>query len=115
MTSTAAEAAPPEVRARLALALDVDDLVAAAPPRPASCARGSGWPRWASSSTARPGPTSSPRWPSSAIDVFGDLKLHDIPTTVGKAARVLGALGAATSPSTPTAAWRCSAPASTGS
>ena len=25
---------------------------------------------------------------------FVDLKLHDIPTTVGKAARVLGALGA---------------------
>jgi orotidine-5'-phosphate decarboxylase len=27
-------------------------------------------------------------------DVFCDLKLHDIPTTVGKASRVLGALGA---------------------
>ena len=28
------------------------------------------------------------------FDVFADLKLHDIPTTVGRAARVLGALGA---------------------
>ena len=28
------------------------------------------------------------------LDVFCDLKLHDIPTTVGRAARVLGALGA---------------------
>ena len=28
------------------------------------------------------------------LDVFVDLKLHDIPTTVHKAARVLGAVGA---------------------
>ncbi len=28
------------------------------------------------------------------IDVFCDLKLHDIPTTVERAARVLGGLGA---------------------
>ena len=28
------------------------------------------------------------------VDVFVDLKLHDIPTTVHKAARVLGAVGA---------------------
>ena len=29
-------------------------------------------------------------------EVFVDLKLHDIPTTVGKASRVLGSLGAPT-------------------
>ena len=28
------------------------------------------------------------------VDVFADLKLHDIPNTVGRAARVMGALGA---------------------
>ena len=46
-------------------------------------------------------------------EVFCDLKLHDIPTTVGQAARVLGSLGRRpTSRSTQRAARSCCAPAS---
>ena len=48
-------------------------------------------------------------------EVFVDLKLHDIPTTVEQAAQVLGALGRrATSRCTPTAASPCCGPGSRG-
>ena len=47
------------------------------------------------------------------LDVFADIKLHDIPTTVGRAARVLGRLGVSL-PELPRrrAVSRCCAPAS---
>ena len=85
-------AQPFPYRRRLALALDIDDLVEAvdlAPP----CRRGSAWPRSAwSCSRPRAGRHRRPAGPG--LEVFVDLKLHDIPTTVHKAARVLGAVGA---------------------
>ena len=61
---------------------------------PRAARRGSASPRSASSCTARRAPTPSRRCVDLGFDVFVDLKLHDIPTTVGRAARVLGALGA---------------------
>src|SRR6266508_1567996 len=92
-TSTAELApAPAEIRSKLALALDVDDLVVAV--------------RWARE--LRPwfgvakvglelysavGPDAIGALTDLGYDVFCDLKLHDIPTTVGRAARVLGAMG----------------------
>jgi orotidine-5'-phosphate decarboxylase len=81
-----------DAREHLALALDSDDLVAAL-------------------RTARPlleyfsvakvglelfaaaGPEAVVALSNEGFEVFLDLKLHDIPTTVGRAARVLGALG----------------------
>ncbi|MGQ0825790.1 MAG: orotidine-5'-phosphate decarboxylase [Actinomycetota bacterium] len=39
------------------------------------------------------GPRAIDRLQARGFDVFCDLKLHDIPTTVGRAARVLGGLG----------------------
>ena len=85
---------PPEIRAELALALDVDDLVEARAARPGAAAvvrRRQGGPR----ALQRRGPRRDrPRFADLGFDVFADLKLHDIPTTVNKAARVLGSLGA---------------------
>ena len=80
------------VRSRLVLALDVDDAVAAA--RLAKQLR-----PWFG--TAKVGlelfSAAGPRVVQSLIDdgydVFADLKMADIPTTVNRAARVLGALG----------------------
>ena len=84
--------APDEVRRRLALALDVDDLVAAH--------------RWAA--TLRPwfgvakiglelfsanGPDAVGALRDLGYQVFLDLKLFDIPTTVQRSTRVLGSLG----------------------
>src|SRR5687767_3169430 len=91
--TTALAPAPEDVRAKLAVALDVDDLVVAL--------------RWARD--LRPwfgvakvglelysavGPDAIGALADLGYEVFCDLKLHDIPTTVGKAARVLGSLGA---------------------
>lgn len=81
-----------EARAHLALALDLDDLVAAL-----RMAR----PLVDYFSVAKvglelfsaAGPETVAALTSAGFDVFIDLKLHDIPTTVGRAARVLGALG----------------------
>ena len=89
---TAVEPATPSVRDRLVLALDVDDAVEAQ--RLARQLR-----PWFG--TAKVGlelfSAAGPRVVQSLIDddykVFLDLKLADIPNTVGKAARVLGALG----------------------
>ena len=79
-------------RDHLALALDVDDLVAALRiARPLldyfSVAK-VGLELFSAS-----GPEASCALSTAGFDVFVDLKLHDIPTTVGRAARVLGALG----------------------
>ena len=56
--------------------------------RPGSASR-----RSASSCTPRAGPEAIERLRALDFAVFADLKLHDIPTTVERAARVLGGLG----------------------
>jgi orotidine-5'-phosphate decarboxylase len=86
-------AAPEAVRSRLALALDVDDLVAAA-----RLARELhpwfGTMKVGLELYSAAGPDSITTFTALGVDVFCDVKLHDIPVTVGRAARVLGALGA---------------------
>lgn len=84
---------PNELRAHLALALDVDDLVAAT-----RLARD--LQPWFSTVKvglelfSAAGPEAITTLRELGFDVFCDLKLHDIPTTVRRAAQVLGALGA---------------------
>ena len=88
---------PPEqpfpYRDRLALALDVDDLVEAVdlvtvlPPW-------FGVAKVGLELFSASGPEALAALRDRDVDVFVDLKLHDIPTTVHKAARVLGAVGA---------------------
>jgi len=83
---------PQEVRARLALALDVDDMVVAL-----RLARQVGpWFGVAKVGLelfTAAGPDAVSALIESGFDVFVDLKLHDIPTTVERSAKVLGALG----------------------
>src|SRR3982074_630096 len=84
--------APEELRQRLVLALDVDDLVAATrlarDLRPWFGVAKVGLELYCAT---RPAPVVEGA--NAGSHVFLDLKLHDIPTTVGRAARVLGALG----------------------
>ncbi|MEM7341777.1 MAG: orotidine-5'-phosphate decarboxylase [Actinomycetota bacterium] len=91
--SAAAEGLPPEIRAQMALALDVDDLVEAL-----RLARQlSPWFGVAKIGLelfTAAGPDAVGAMLDNGFDVFLDLKLHDIPTTVGRAANVCGALGA---------------------
>ncbi|HMG45396.1 MAG TPA: orotidine-5'-phosphate decarboxylase [Acidimicrobiales bacterium] len=91
---TTTDAAVPEaLRARLALALDVDDLVAAV-----RLARDLqpwfGTMKVGMELFAAAGPDAIVSLSQLGVDVFYDGKLHDIPNTVGRTARVLGALGA---------------------
>ena len=84
--------APEEVRDRLCLALDTDDLVEAG-----RRARELG-PWFATLKIglelfSSAGPAAVTTLQGLGLDVFVDLKLHDIPTTVNKASRVLGSLG----------------------
>jgi orotidine-5'-phosphate decarboxylase len=93
-TVTPADDVVPEaVRARLALALDVDDLVAAH-----RLARDLkpwfGTMKVGLELYGAAGPEAISTLVDLGVDVFCDLKLHDIPNTVGRAARVLGSLGA---------------------
>lgn len=89
-TSTAT--VPPEVRAKLAVALDVDDSVAAL--RLARELRPSfGVAKVGLELYSAAGPDVIGLLADLDYDVFADLKFHDIPTTVGRAARVIGALG----------------------
>jgi len=85
--------APEEVRDRLALVLDVDDLVAAH-----RLAREMqpwfGVAKVGLELYSAVGPDVIAPLRELGYEVFVDLKLHDIPTTVGRASRVLGALGA---------------------
>lgn len=82
-----------DLRPRLALALDSDDLVAAM--RLARALNGHfGVAKIGLELYSASGPESIGAVGSLGYDVFLDLKLHDIPTTVARAARVLGALGA---------------------
>jgi orotidine-5'-phosphate decarboxylase len=89
----AADGLPAELRSRLALALDVDDLVEAA-----RLARQlSPWFGVAKVGLelfTAAGPDAVGAMLDAGFDVFLDMKLHDIPTTVRKAAAVCGALGA---------------------
>ena len=83
-----------EVRARLAIALDTDDLTRAV----GMARRLQPWFRVAKVglelfSAAGPGAVRS--LVADGFDVFADLKLHDIPTTVARACRVVGRLGPA--------------------
>ena len=81
-------------RDRLALALDVDDLVEAL--RLARRLRPwFGVAKVGLELFGAAGPETVSALSAEGYGVFLDLKLHDIPTTVGRAARVLGGLGAA--------------------
>lgn len=81
-----------DIRAKLALALDVDDLVAAI-----RIGRQLndyfGVAKIGLELYSAAGPEAIAAISDLGYRVFLDLKLHDIPTTVGKSARVLGALG----------------------
>jgi len=82
-----------ETRAKLALALDVDDLVAAV--RLARELRPFfGVAKVGLELYSAVGPDAIGAMKDLGYEVFVDVKLHDIPNTVGRAARVLGALGA---------------------
>jgi orotidine-5'-phosphate decarboxylase len=82
-----------ETRSHLALALDVDDLVIAL-----RLARDLkpyfGVAKVGLELFSAAGPEAVTALVDMGYDVFLDLKLHDIPTTVHKAARVIGAYGA---------------------
>jgi orotidine-5'-phosphate decarboxylase len=86
------EGLPAELREKMALALDVDDLV-----RANRLARQlSPWFGVAKIGLelfTAAGPDAIGAMIDNGYDVFLDLKLHDIPTTVHKAAKVAGALG----------------------
>src|SRR5918994_49039 len=87
------DAVTPDVRDRLALALDFDDLVPAL--RMArELAPFFGTMKVGLELYSAAGPEAITTLIDLGVDVFADLKLHDIPTTVGRAARVVGALGA---------------------
>jgi orotidine-5'-phosphate decarboxylase len=87
------EGAPPEIRSRLALALDVDDLIEGL--RLArELSPWFGTMKVGLELYSAAGPEAITTLADLGVDVFCDLKLHDIPTTVGRAARVVGALGA---------------------
>jgi orotidine-5'-phosphate decarboxylase len=81
-----------DTRQRLALALDVDDLDAAR--RTAGAlAQWIGVAKVGYELYAAAGPSAVTALRADGFRVFLDVKLHDIPTTVGRAARVLGRLG----------------------
>jgi len=87
------ERVPVDIRSRLALALDVDDLIEAkrlaASLRPYFGTIKVGLELYLAA-----GPTSVGYFVEAGFDVFCDLKLHDIPNTVQRAAGVVGSLGA---------------------
>ena len=87
-----ADAIDADIRSKLALALDVDDLVAAI--RIGRQLNGHfGVAKIGLELYSAAGPEAIGAIADLGYRVFLDLKLHDIPTTVGKSARVLGALG----------------------
>jgi orotidine-5'-phosphate decarboxylase len=88
-----AEGAPESIRSRLALALDVDDIVEAQ--RLAQILRPwFGVAKVGLELFSAAGPEAVESMIDDGFAVFADLKLLDIPTTVRKAARVMGSLGA---------------------
>lgn len=81
-----------EASERLAVALDTDDLVVAL--RLAQAVRPHfGVAKVGLELFSAVGPDAINAFTDIGMEVFCDLKLHDIPTTVGRAARVLGSLG----------------------
>jgi len=82
-----------DVRRRLALVLDVPEL-AEAERLAADLRQWFGVAKVGLELFAAAGPEAITRLADLGFAVFADLKLHDIPTTVGRAARVLGRLGA---------------------
>lgn len=81
------------IRPKLAIALDVDDLILAR--RLASAVSPYfGVAKVGLELFSAAGPEAIGVMQDLGMEVFLDLKLHDIPNTVGKSARVLGALGA---------------------
>jgi len=92
-TQTATEGLSPELRAKMTVALDVDDLVEAV--RLArQLAPWFGVAKVGLELYTAAGPDAVGTMLDNGFEVFLDLKLHDIPTTVGRAASVVGALGA---------------------
>ena len=93
MPAESAAAVPDEIRNKLALVLDLDDLVPALrlsrELRPWFGVAKVGLELYSAA-----GPDAVGSLMEQGYDVFVDLKLLDIPSTVGKAARVLGAVGA---------------------
>ena len=93
MTELADTGAADAVRARLALALDLDDMVVAL-----RLARELqpwfGVAKVGLELYTAAGPDAVGSLSALGYEVFLDLKLHDIPTTVGRAAAVVGAYGA---------------------
>lgn len=91
-TASAADGLPDDLRARMALALDVDDLVEAN--RLARALKPwFGVAKIGLELFTAAGPDAIGAMVDQGFDVFLDIKLHDIPTTVGKSANVAGALG----------------------
>jgi orotidine-5'-phosphate decarboxylase len=91
-TATAPTGVPDEIRSSLALALDVDDLVEAT--RLARDLRPwFGVAKVGLELYSTVGPDAIGTLLDRGYQVFADIKLHDIPTTVGRAARVFGSLG----------------------
>ena len=82
-----------DVRNRLAIALDTDDLVVAAR-LAAGVSEYFGIAKVGLELYAAAGPEAVETMIDEGFAVFVDLKLHDIPTTVERAARVVGGLGA---------------------
>ena len=82
-----------DVRDRLAIALDVPDLDAAER-LVKEVGPWIGIAKVGLELFSAAGPDAISRMRALDMQVFADLKLHDIPTTVGRAARVLGTLGA---------------------
>ncbi len=93
MPPDAATTVSPDIRSKLVLVLDTDDLVAALrlarDLQPFFGVAKVGLELYSAS-----GPDAITSLIEQGFDVFVDLKLLDIPTTVNKAARVLGSLGA---------------------
>lgn len=86
------EGLPPELRSKMALALDVDDLVLAN--RLAKqLAPWFGVAKIGLELYTAAGPDAIGSMIDMGFDVFLDIKLHDIPTTVARSATVAGALG----------------------
>src|SRR5262249_16973229 len=81
-----------DVRNRLAIALDVDDLDRAEQ-LAKEVAPWFGVAKVGLELYSAAGPEAISRMRALDLEVFADIKLHDIPTTVGRAARVLGRQG----------------------
>src|SRR4051794_30668740 len=81
-----------DVRHKLALALDVPDLDRAEQ-LAKEVAPGFGEAKVGLELYSAAGPEATARMRALDFEVFADIKLHDIPTTVGRAARVLGRQG----------------------